>query len=286
MNKCYNSNYIKYLIILGILYVLLKIIPNPKLQKKDIILILIIVVFTMACVDFNNKKIIDNFLNTSETKQEMVHTDHSKTIANKQFNAMYEAHQAQMHQDQNQEPEPEPEPEQQIPLTKDMIEIKYYNMLINQLSNKGILSQADINNLKLKMESKLFTIEEIIASLETLAGNDNMPKNKQHKKKQSQSCQSINDDIIYNELLPMQMKTIGGETPNTWSGNYAILNTDKWTVPMTRPPVCINTNPCPVCPSDNNTSNLTGLADWDNSRTVSTTTINQNWAKNQTNPMN
>ena len=136
------------------------------------------------------------------------------------------------------------------------------------------------------MESKLFTIEEIIASLETLAGNDNMPKNKQYIKKQSQSCQSINNDIIYNELLPMQMKTIGGETPNTWSGNYAILNTDKWTVPMTRPPVCINTSPCPVCPSDNNTSNLTGLADWDNSRTVSTTTINQNWAKNQTNPMN
>ena len=65
MNELYNSHYIKYLIILGILYTLLKIVPNPKLQHKDIILILFIVVFTIYSVDYknNNKIIIDNFDN-------------------------------------------------------------------------------------------------------------------------------------------------------------------------------------------------------------------------------
>jgi len=298
MKKCFNSNFVKYLIILGILYVLLKIIPNPKLQKKDILLILIVVILTLAYFDYNNKP-IDNFLNTSETHQEMKQemkqevTQTSKSMTNAQFNTMFEMQQTQDQtqdhtQDQTQDQTQEQTHEQKHePLTKEIIEMKYYNMLINGLLNKGILSPDDIAKLKLKIDSNLFTLEEMIISLEKLSGIDNHSNEKgQHKStKPNKSCKSINDDIIYNELLPMQMKTIGGEVPNTWSGNYTILNTDKWTVPMTRPPVCINTTPCPVCPSDNNTQNLTGLADWDNSRTVSNTTINQTWSKNQQNPL-
>ena len=180
--------------------------------------------------------------------------------------------------------------------SKENIEKKYYNILINNLLKKNILNSNDIDNIKLKLSSKLFTLEDVISSLEKMINENDMKQTienmndikqtKQQIKQQMKmnTCKKykqINDDIIYNELLPMQMKTIGGETPTTWSGNYAILNTDKWKVPMTQPPVCINTTPCKVCPSDDNSNSFTGLADWDASRKVSHTEINKKWVENQ-----
>ena len=60
------------------------------------------------------------------------------------------------------------------------------------------------------------------------------------------------NELKYTELDPRMHKPLG-EYDNTVSNKfeygYAYLNTDKWTVPMRRPPVCIPPeNPCPVCP--------------------------------------
>ena len=40
-----------------------------------------------------------------------------------------------------------------------------------------------------------------------------------------------------------------GKGISKWSNEYTILSSDKWTVPMTRPPVCISSTKCKVCPS-------------------------------------
>ena len=72
---------------------------------------------------------------------------------------------------------------------------------------------------------------------------------------------------ITNELLSDFYKPIGDGIANQWNGDYVILNTNKWQVPMPRPPVCINNSPCKVCPS-NTSSDAVNLNDWDNSRYV------------------
>ena len=48
---------------------------------------------------------------------------------------------------------------------------------------------------------------------------------------------------------------------------------------MQRPPLCINTNPCKVCPNDTNYP--VNLKSWDESRVISKTNINKDWVSNQ-----
>ena len=62
-----------------------------------------------------------------------------------------------------------------------------------------------------------------------------------------------------------------------------MLNTNKWQVPMPRPPVCINTSPCKVCPDTDDTYPVK-LAHWDNSRKVSNIEISKEWANTLVDP--
>ena len=87
-----------------------------------------------------------------------------------------------------------------------------------------------------------------------------------------------NNDLKYNELPLDFFKPIGDQIANDWSNDYTILNTDKWKVPMQRPPLCINTNPCKVCPNDLNYP--VNLKSWDESRVISQTNINKDWILN------
>jgi hypothetical protein len=50
---------------------------------------------------------------------------------------------------------------------------------------------------------------------------------------------------------------------------------------MPRPPVCINTSPCKVCPDVVEGYPL-NVKEWDNSRKISNININKNWANKQT----
>ena len=75
-------------------------------------------------------------------------------------------------------------------------------------------------------------------------------------------------------------KPIGEAISNSWENAYTILNTDKWQVPHSRPPVCISNGPCKVCPSDT-VGYPVNLKDWDDSRVVSNIKINKKWADDQ-----
>ena len=58
--------------------------------------------------------------------------------------------------------------------SKENIEKKYYNILINNLLKKNILNSNDIDNIKLKLSSKLFTLEDVISSLEKMINENEL----------------------------------------------------------------------------------------------------------------
>ena len=122
----------------------------------------------------------------------------------------------------------------------------------------------------MKVDSKLVDISDVISSLEQL---------KREGKAKVKGQKEVKNDAVYNELDEELSKPIGGDISNKWESQYSILNTSKWKVPMARPPVCVNTNPCQVCPTTY--SGYVDLASWDNSRVLSTTNINKKWAANQ-----
>jgi hypothetical protein len=147
--------------------------------------------------------------------------------------------------------------------SNDNLGIRYMNLLISELKDKQVINDNEINNINLKLSSKLLSLEEIINSLEQLK---NMNKD------------SVNNN--YNELPNEFMNPIGSGV-SSWNNQYTILNTDKWTVPQMKPPVCVTSTPCPVCPLDGTNISTVSLNNWDNSNKISNNFINKNWANNQ-----
>ena len=157
-------------------------------------------------------------------------------------------------------------------ITNEDIAYKYYESLIVDLLSKGIIERNDVENIRVKLQSKLSTLKDVIKSLEIMK--------REGRSKQRQTNGKIRSDYEYSELPTDFYKPIGDKIANDWDNEYAILNTNKWQVPMTRPPVCINTAPCKVCPNDASNYNI-DLKQWDESRTISGNRINKKWAADQ-----
>ena len=154
--------------------------------------------------------------------------------------------------------------------------IRYMNMLVKNLKKKGIIDKTDVENLNAKLDSKLLTTEEIIESLEKLTREGKPRKNIAEKK--------IMNSMKYSERPEEDYEPIG-KGVSDWSNEYTLLNTDKWKVPMTRPPVCISNANCKVCPT-NTDGYPVGLKNWDNSRRVTNMKINKKWANDQVDTSN
>ena len=157
-------------------------------------------------------------------------------------------------------------------ITNEDIAYKYYESLIVDLLSKGIIERNDVENIRVKLQSKLSTLKDVIKSLEIMK--------REGRSKQRQTNGKVRSDYEYSELPTDFYKPIGDKIANDWDNEYAILNTNKWQVPMTRPPVCINTAPCKVCPNDASNYNI-DLKQWDESRTISGNRINKKWAADQ-----
>lgn len=152
---------------------------------------------------------------------------------------------------------------------------KYMTILIADLLESRIIDRDDVENINAKLISGASTTEEVVASLEKLRSIGKA-------KKVSKSKEENNNDMKYSELPPDYYKPIGSDIANQWDNEYTILNTDKWQVPQPRPPICIGSGQCKVCPS--NTDGYTAnLKDWDDSRKISNTMINKKWALDQIN---
>lgn len=145
---------------------------------------------------------------------------------------------------------------------------KYYNFLINDLLEKGIIDSNDVKNINTKLTSKLLTMNDVITSLEQLK-KDGVPKSKGKL-----------NDFAYSELPSEFYSPIGDKIANQWDNDYNILDTNRWQVPMQRPPVCINSEPCKICPLES-APGTTNLKSWDTSRKVTDIKVNKKWANNQ-----
>jgi hypothetical protein len=66
-------------------------------------------------------------------------------------------------------------------------------------------------------------------------------------------------EMKYTELPPEMHQPLGtydNTFTNDFDHGYTYLNTDKWSVPMRRPPVCIQEKECPVCPTFTTGTNM------------------------------
>ena len=117
-------------------------------------------------------------------------------------------------------------------------------------------------------------MDELISDLEKL--NNVSPE---VVKTSNGQTKKVAGDMKYSELPPQMYQPLG-KAVSEWDLNndYAILSTDKWRVPMPRPPVCINNAPCKVCPTNTSGYPLS-VKQWDDSRRVTSgNDINKTWA--------
>ena len=109
--------------------------------------------------------------------------------------------------------------------------------------------------------------------------NEKQTRLSQIRNKRMKNDKSDWDESRYTELPEDMTKPLGSyddTMTNKWNHGYTYLSTDKWSVPMVRPPVCINSSPCNVCPS--NTSGYpVNLLDFDNSRKITETKLNKRY---------
>jgi hypothetical protein len=151
---------------------------------------------------------------------------------------------------------------------------KYMSILIAELLGNKIIDRDDVENINAKLISGAVTTDETIQSLEKLR-SIGKPKSVANPKDRQ-------NDMKYSDLPANYYEPLGDKIANEWDNEYTLLNTDKWQIPQSRPPVCISSGPCKVCPTATEGYPL-NLKDWDDSRVISNTKINKKWALDQTN---
>jgi len=273
------NNIFKYIIFLILLYLFLKNIPSTPLSDKDIINLITIICFFVIAIDLiQNGHIFESLDNTNLNLESIKNITQSNT--NEQMASLPQIVPAEQKPNysnfKNDNISCSTEIEKiksqfnneinklkfQLDLQKNISNdskkihsLKYYEYLMKELIKKGILNNIDVENIQAKLKSKILSIDEIIISLEKLntEGKINTPKN-----------YNINNNLPNDFYSP-----IGDKIANDWDKSYTILDTSKWMVPMPRPPVCINTSPCKVCPSDSSNYPV-NLLEWNDSRHVIT----------------
>lgn len=312
-----TKDIVKYLIVAGLIYTILKIIPSQQITNKDLLLVMAIITIGFVSVDCVFFKNTEGFANQEEKDPFSLDLDLDVDALLKKKAEMQGKKSPIAEKPKSLEPKAEsglsvvselvskpltnPTEGQKISCSfevekikrqlqdeiqglrnqlkakttqvdENKIALKYFESLLVDLNEKGIVDASDIENIKLKLNSNLLTMEEVIGSLETLR--------KEGKAKVRRVEGKIKDDKVYNELPSDFYSPLGDKIANEWDNEYTILNTNKWQVPMPRPPVCINTMPCKVCPSESS-NNSVELKHWDDSRYVTTSKINKKWAEDQ-----
>jgi len=302
---------IKYVIFISIVYTLMIIIPSQKIITKDLILIVSIIFIGFVLMDClcSNSELFTNINNTqnepfmlsnivdyknydkSNIVSDMIHkinedksymlSNVSNKINETKSNIVDKINETKSNivdkineiksniDDKINEEKPIPIKSNEL---NETTTVKYMNLLIDDLREHNVLNNTDIENIKAKMNSKILTDDEIIVGLEKL-----ILTTKAKQKKEPES------EYIFGNVSSDLYKPLGNLEIHKWDEGYNMLNTNKWQIPMPRPPVCINTTPCKVCPDTDDTYPLK-LALWDNSRKISNTEISKNWANKQIDP--
>jgi hypothetical protein len=153
---------------------------------------------------------------------------------------------------------------QKVTVSETEAKVKTYQLLVDILQAHGILKSEDIQSLKSKMTSGLLTIDEAISRLEKMK-----LVAKEVAAKPDASNKSWWNDMNKSELPAAMYLPLGSQINQDFSNEYTILNTEKWTVPMPRPPVCIDSTPKEIMPVGTSGYPLS-VKYFDDSRYVST----------------
>ena len=98
---------------------------------------------------------------------------------------------------------------------------RYFIYLAKDLINNNILTEEELVKLKSKLRLGLIQLPETISKLEKL------------------TKLKINNDIS-GKMTKDFYKPVGSDISNNWTSIYTVLDTDKWTVPIVRPPKCLH----------------------------------------------
>jgi len=260
---------IKYIIYICIIFTLMKVIPSSRIEQSDIFLIIAIIILCLIVLDnvnmkegfdsiFPDEQVVQNVI-TSALPNQPTQLSCEPAINDMQtkMNEQLQILQSKINELQN--------------TSSDKNTKKYMDSMIVSLTSQNILDQTDVSNIYAKLDSKLISIDDVINGLENL---------KLTGKPRSKEGQPAND-FAYSELPAENYKPLGDKSLEKWDNEFSLLNTNRWEVPMPRPPVCINTSPCKVCPDVVDGYPL-NVKEWDNSRKISNININKNWANKQT----
>lgn len=290
MIKCNSQKLFKYGLYMIIIYALLKTIPSQKIKPNDMLIIMSSLLIIIVLVDNVGSEFFVNV--KDDTKNPLIvdsNTPYDNTIYTS-YDSIYNIPNSPSIQTQDttekitkttcdfQLDKIKNDFKKEINDLKEQLLVnstvgtqstsaKYYNQLIKDLSNTGILNDIDIKNINVKISNNLITIDEAISSLEKV------------KEEGIIKDRTINNDFIYNELAPEFYNPLGKRIINNWDNDYNLLDSTNWQVPMQRPPVCMASEKCKVCPKETYPG-TTLLKDWDNSRQISNVGINKKWASN------
>ena len=166
------------------------------------------------------------------------------------------------------------------------IEKRNVKILLKELLSHKILNLEEVDEIYSSAKKGDVNLENLIKVLEKL--RDSTTKKFKDSGSVSGSVtgsvtgkKSSYGDMKYDEL-PIEKRTPLGDQlpPDDWDNQYTLLNTDKWSVPQRKPPLCIASNNMDPLPSNESGYPML-LKEWDNSRVISNTYINKKWANDQ-----
>ena len=287
---------IKYLIVLGIIYSILKMVPTEQLCNKDLALIIIVTTFCFISLDWlfnNDDNQMEQFSNLKpkepalETRHTTLHNNNSNVKLNphttypQTTQPMQQPTTQQIMQQQmiDQQIMQQQQPMHQQPMQQKPTQQQIMQQQIMQQLHKP-LTQQEINQMQeaYPMTGKSACSDEIERLKKQLEAQISALNNK------LQNQNIVTNDFKYNQMDIEMLAPIGEGPAFDWStdNTYTILNTNQWQVPMPRPPVCINTQPCKVCPSEESSYGPLPLKNFNSAQKLSNYDINQKWAKDHT----
>jgi hypothetical protein len=294
---CTIKKIVKYTILIGLIYCILKIIPSNKMSEKEMFLLMSTIL--IGCILVDKIYLSSNELFTINNSVETLENIDSLIEQREEQLQKFLEPQNEINENKQTETREQVKCDVEIEKTRQKLQneinelknyiymkekhidenniaTRYLETLIKKLYRDGIITKEEIENIRIKLSSKLLTLDEVLTSLETLKKQGKVVVSEEHRNN------IVKNDFIYNELPSDFYHPIGDKIANEWDdGNeFTILDTSKWKVPMPKPPICVTTTPCQVCPSDSS-SNYATLKSWDNSRNISNVSINKKWASDK-----
>lgn len=219
---------VKYLVYGMIVYVLFSFVPQHKLPLSDVLVITIVIMMTYMLLDF------------LAPYNDIENLDPDFIAMNQKIETLNENFANEKNIKENLDPDLISNENKIEHLDPDFIaEEKEENLDSTELDPLDLSTKENTVSEEKKISEESKDISDPIEAID----NSNLASLKELKQE---------SDMKYSQLDPELHKPLGEFTKdfnNKFEYGYSYLNTDKWSVPMYRPPVCKTDESCKVCSS-------------------------------------